>query len=101
MWKDSRLWLPQAKGGVHGRVDHGDIQPEALGQRRPVVHSRAAQWVHPLPEASRPNRIDIDRVGQVGHIVDRELRQHPGLVERVEDLLSHQALAGLVGMANV
>ena len=50
--------------GVHRVVDHGEIQPVALGNRRPVVNAGAAERIDAHANVRAANRVHVDDIGR-------------------------------------
>ena len=59
----------EAPRRVDPRVDDREVEVVGLRDRRPVVDTRAAEWISPDAHARDPDRIDVDHRGQVVDIV--------------------------------
>ena len=58
----------KAKLRIDLLVDHGKVELVAFGNRRPVMHTGAAQRVHSQMDAGAPDRVEVDDVAEVGDI---------------------------------
>ena len=59
----------EAERGVDRVVDHGEIELVALGDRRPVVHARAAERIDAHADLRAADRIHVDDVAEIADVV--------------------------------
>jgi len=55
---------------VHGRIDHGQVQTIDLRDGRPVMDRRSAERVDADAEPGGFDRLDIDNVQEIAHVVE-------------------------------
>ena len=71
-WIHADLAVPvdrhETEGRVDGLVHDREVQPVALGNRRPVVHPGAAERIHPQADLRAANGIHVDHIGEIGNV---------------------------------
>ena len=58
----------ESKRGIDLVADHREIQPVALGDRRPVPGAGAAERIHPQAQGGAANGLHVDHVAEIAHV---------------------------------
>ncbi len=68
-WVHADLAVPidrhEAEGRIDLLVDDGQVQPVALGNRRPVVDAGSAEWIDPQVDLGAANDLHVDDIAEV------------------------------------
>ena len=63
----------EGEGRIHPGVDHGNVEAVQRGDRLPVMHGGAAERIDAQANASDPDAININDVGEVLDIRRQEI----------------------------